>query len=148
MNIVSFYRIAHQLHVCRVPLLPRIIYYLQFLLFNSVVPYQCAIGKGTRCAYGGIGVVIHERAVIGKNCIIGQGVTIGGRSKIVKVPKIGNNVYLGAGCRILGDVEIGDEVVIGANAVVTKNIPSRCVAAGVPARILKSGIKMEDYINP
>ena len=49
------------------------------------------IGGGTKFAYGGIAVVIHARAVIGKNCVIGQCVTIGGRSKHYAVPIIGDN---------------------------------------------------------
>ncbi len=44
---------------------------------------------------------------------------------------------LGAGCVLLGDIEVGDGAVIGANAVVTKSVPSGCVALGVPAKIGK-----------
>ena len=38
-------------------------------------------------------------------------------------------------------VSIGDGAVIGANAVVTRDIPSYCVAAGVPAKIIKRNNK-------
>ena len=140
MNIIHLHRIAYWLYS------KKIIYYLQFLLFNSSVPYQTYIGKGTVFAYGGIGVVIHARAKIGNNCIIGQGITIGGRSKKHGVPKIGNNVYIGAGARILGDIVIGDDVIIGPNAVVLKDIPSNCIAVGIPAKIIKTNIKMRDYV--
>ena len=51
-------------------------------------------------------------------------------------PKIGNNVVIGADACILG-VEIGDNSVIVANAIVTEDIPSNCVVAGVPARVIK-----------
>ena len=50
---------------------------------------------------------------------------------------IGNNVWLGDKVTILGGVHIGDNVIIGANSVVTKDIPSNSMAAGVPAKVLK-----------
>lgn len=52
--------------------------------------------------------------------------------------KIGNNVWIGDKVTILGGVTIGDNVIIGANSVVTKNLPSNCVAAGVPAEYIKT----------
>lgn len=51
---------------------------------------------------------------------------------------IGKNVWVGRNVCIMPDVTIGDGAVIGANAVVTHSIPAHCVAAGVPARIIKT----------
>lgn len=51
--------------------------------------------------------------------------------------KVGNSVWFGAGVIVLGGVTIGDNVVIGAGSVVTKDIPSNVVAAGVPCRVLR-----------
>ena len=51
---------------------------------------------------------------------------------------IGNNVWIGDKATILAGVHIGDNVIIGANSVVTKDVPSNTMAAGVPARIIKS----------
>ncbi len=56
--------------------------------------------------------------------------------------KVGNNVFIGNNAIILPGVTIGDNVIIGAGSVVTKDIPSGSVAAGVPARVIKS---MSDY---
>ena len=146
MNLIKFYRVANWLYRNKIPFLPKIIYYLQFLIYNSSVPPSVIIGKNTKFAYGGIGVVIHSRAIIGSDCIIGQGITIGGKSKNPNVPKIGNRVYIAAGARIIGDVIIGDDVMIGANSVVTKSVPSNTVVAGVPAKIIKEGIYLKDFI--
>ena len=41
---------------------------------------------------------------------------------------------IGAGAVILGNITIGNDAQIGANAVVTHDIPEKCVAVGVPAR--------------
>lgn len=146
MNLINFHNIAYKLYQYRVPFIQKIIYYIQFIIFNSSVPYNCKIGTGTKFAYGGIGVVIHERAEIGMNCTIGQSITIGGKSKEYNVPKIGNNVYIGAGARIIGNVKIGDNVVIGANSVVTKDIPANCIAVVIPAKIIKTNISINDYV--
>ena len=145
MNLINLHNVAYTLYVKKIPILPKIIYYLQFFMFNSSVPYKCKIGNHTKFAYGGIGTVIHERATIGNHCLIGQGVTIGGKSKQYEVPQIGNFVYIAAGVRILGNVKIGNNIIIGANAVVTKDIPDNCMVAGVPAKIIKKNIKVSDY---
>jgi serine O-acetyltransferase len=53
-------------------------------------------------------------------------------------PTLGDRVSVGAGAVILGAVTIGDDAVIGANAVVSRDIPAGVIAAGVPARVIKS----------
>lgn len=51
--------------------------------------------------------------------------------------KVGNNVWFGGNVTVLPDVEIGDNSVIGAGSVVTKNIPSNCLAVGNPCKVIK-----------
>lgn len=136
INLCHLQRAAHWLHLRRVPLLPKIIYHLQYLVFNSSVPPAVQIGIGSRFAYGGIGVVIHSDCIIGERTTIGQGVTIGGDGNRRGVPLICNNVYIGAGARILGPVIIGDNARIGANAVVLVDVPAGNTAVGIPARVL------------
>lgn len=51
--------------------------------------------------------------------------------------EIGKNVWIGDRATILAGVHIGDNVVIGANSVVTHDIPSNSMAAGVPAKVIK-----------
>ena len=50
---------------------------------------------------------------------------------------VGNNVWFGAGVHVMPGVTIGNDVVIAAGSVVTKDIPSGVVAAGVPCRVVK-----------
>lgn len=138
MNAITLYRLSVWLYKKKVPLLPMLIKYLIFILFNSVVPPSTIIGKQSKFAYGGIGVVIHSRATIGRKVIIGQNVTIGRQLDPEGVPEIGDNVYISAGARILGEIKIGDNVIIGANAVVINDVPSNSIVAGVPAKVLRS----------
>ena len=52
--------------------------------------------------------------------------------------KVGSNVWIGGGVTVIGGVTIGDNVVIGAGSVVTKDIPSNCVAVGNPCAPTKT----------
>ena len=51
---------------------------------------------------------------------------------------IGDNVWLGGGVIVCPGVTIGEDTVVGAGAVVTRDLPSGVVAAGVPARVLRA----------
>ena len=51
---------------------------------------------------------------------------------------IGNNVHIGNNTIILPNVRIGDNCIIGAGAVVTKSIPDNSVAAGNPAKVIRT----------
>lgn len=138
LNAVYFYRISRWLYLHHVPLFPKLITLLIFLIYNSKIPYQCEIGSGTKFGYGGIGVVLHSKCKIECGCTIAQQVTIGGgNSRKPGLPIIGNNVYLAKGCIVFGGVKIGDNSIIGANAVVNIDVPANAVVAGVPAKVLK-----------
>lgn len=50
---------------------------------------------------------------------------------------IGENVWIGEGARIHHGVHIGDNSIIAAGAIVTKDIPANCIAAGIPAKVIK-----------
>lgn len=56
---------------------------------------------------------------------------------------IGKNVWIGRNVCIMPGVKIGNGSVIGANAVVTHDVPEDCVAAGIPAKVIREMIKKE-----
>ena len=58
--------------------------------------------------------------------------------------EIGDNVFIGAGTSILSNVRIGSNVIIAAESVVTKDIPSNSVVAGVPARVIET---LDEYLT-
>lgn len=145
MSALSLYRWGRRCHDRGWTLPARVAQRLILLLHSTSLPVTAEIGEGSELAYGGIGVVIHPRARIGERVFISQQVTIGGRSGHYDVPIVGNDCFLGPGAKILGPIAIGEGAVIGANAVVIHDVPSRSVAAGVPARIVRHGIRTEDY---
>src|SRR3954470_3281217 len=64
----------------------------------------------------------------------------GQRVNVSQSIRIGNHVWLGRSAAVLGGARIGDGTVIGYGSVVTRRIPNNCVAAGVPARVLRRDI--------
>jgi serine O-acetyltransferase len=148
LDAMAMYRFARKLHQRGIPLLPDFLRMAIYYLHNSYIPYEAELGEGTQLGYGGIGVVIHKDAKIGRHCLISQQVTISNRSAHEGVPEIGDYVRIGAGAKILGNVRIGDFAVIGANAVVVRDVPAAAVVAGVPARVLrKEGDPLFAYLR-
>lgn len=93
-------------------------------------------------------IVACESIVIGENTAIGEYVSIrdqnhtfgsaGSEGYTVKPVHIGKQVWIGRGCFIGAGVTIGDGSVIGANSVVVKDIPAGVVAAGAPAKPIRT----------
>jgi serine O-acetyltransferase len=104
-----------------------------FLTHSDISPHA-KLGQRLQLPHPN-GIVIHEDAVVGDDCMIMQQVTIGMIGD-GEVPVIGNGVYVGAGAKIIGKVHVGDGARIGANAVVTKDVPPGHTAIGVPAKII------------
>lgn len=94
------------------------------------------IGPGLRL-YHGVGLVIHEAAVVGKDCILRHCTTLGLKNGPDDCPVLGDNVDVGCNVVILGKVRIGDGAVIGAGSVVLDDVASGDVVAGNPARPIR-----------
>lgn len=145
MNLATMHVVTRWFYKAKLYPVAKLMYYLQFLLFNSSLPPSVKIGKGSKFAYGGIGVVVNERVEIKERCIIGQGVTLGGRGR--KRPGeiiIDDGAYIGAGVRILGPVKIGKLSIVAPNSVVLEDVPDGVIVGGIPARIIKTGITKEN----
>jgi len=89
-------------------------------------------------------IEIGEGTVIGNDTVIrsddGHCILEEGYSQCAPI-HIGNHVWIGQGVKILKGVNIGDGCVIASGAIVTKDIPHGCLAAGVPAKVIKENIK-------
>lgn len=125
-------RIAHELYLLGVPLIPRIMTEYAHTETGIDIHPGATLGKYFFIDHG-TGIVVGETAIIGDNVKIYQGVTIGalstrGGQKLhgeKRHPTIEDNVTIYAGASILGgDTVIGHDSVIGGNAFITTSIPS------------------------
>lgn len=132
--MLKIFRLSHWAHLRGIPLLPRMLYAINRVLFSVVLPPSVEIGRDVILAYGGLGTVIHARCKIGAGVQIGTNVTIGGRSGFQEVPIIEDDVLIGTGAKILGPIVVGRGARIGANAVVLENVPPDVTVVGIPAR--------------
>lgn len=114
------------------------------------IPRKLRAGKGL-ILYHGQGLVVNQDVCIGENCTLRNSTTIGHKlladGSLSPCPKIGNHVDIGANVCIIGNVTIGDNVKIGAGSVVVKDVPSNCIVAGNPARILPGKQSSQSVLN-
>ena len=94
-------------------------------------------GHGLRLCHSGYRY-IGNTAILGNYCTILPMVLIGMKNGRHGKCIIGDHVDISTGVTILAPVTIGSNVIIGAVAVVTRDIPSDCNVAGVPARVITS----------
>ncbi|MGI6657053.1 MAG: serine O-acetyltransferase [Desulfobulbus sp.] len=144
--VILIHKIVYAMSIRNIPFVPSVINKATIrLLFGCQLGCRTKLGENVILGYGGLGVVIHERCVIGNNVMIGTCVTIGGTTKKYDVPVIGDNTIISTGAKVLGPVKVGRNCVIGANAVVLSDIPDNSLVVGIPAKVIKNGIDIRDY---
>lgn len=124
-------------------------------LFNLRSGAFISVNKGARLELGSGGanrdvdITCFRDIRIGDHVFISKGVMIrdsdshfivGQEDKISEPIVIGNNVWIGMRVMILKGVTIGDGSVIAAGSVVTRDVPPNCIAAGIPARVVREGV--------
>jgi serine O-acetyltransferase len=129
---IATYRVAHELELSGVPLLPRIM--TEWAHSRTGIDIHPGANIGRRFFIDhGTGVVVGETTIIGDNVKLYQGVTLGAlsfpkdeRGKLIRGlrrhPHICEKVVIYSGATILGDVTIGEECVIGGNVWLTQSV--------------------------
>lgn len=145
--MIRLFRLYSFLFRHNVPVFPRLLYFINRILFSVVLPPSAIIGRNVTFAYQGLATVIHARSCIGNNVFIGPNVIIGGRGGERDVPVIEDGVFLGAGSRIMGSIRIGKGATVAAAALVISDVPSGATVAGVPARVINSTRKESPTIK-
>lgn len=117
---------------------------------EGILP-KITIGEGSTILYrfqcnAAQSITIGRNVLIASNVLITDsdhvvepgGIPVTKSTKLITRPvRIGDNCWLGQNVVILKGVTIGDDCIIGANSVVHRDVPSRSVAAGNPAKVVK-----------
>lgn len=125
--------------------------------FGSRYDTEKKLVIGANCKMGdNVHLVASKKVTIGDNCLMaskifisdtshgeytstseGPAVPPDSRSLHAESISIGDNVWIGENVCILKGVNIGNGAIISAGAVVTRDIPDNCIAAGIPAKVIK-----------
>lgn len=134
-------RLAYFMELHHMSFFAKFLSFLNFVFFGIEISLSTFIDKGLVIPHSNGTVIGASR--IGKNAIIFQGVTLG--AKFIDFdfnesarPLIGDNVIVGSGAKVLGGISVGEGCKIGANAVVLKSVPPRCMAVGIPSKLINS----------
>jgi serine O-acetyltransferase len=130
MYAITVYRLAHELFLLGIPLIPRMMTEEAHSRTGIDIHPGATIGKYFFIDHG-TGIVVGETTIIGEHVKLYQGVTLGALStqggqklrNIRRHPTIGDNVTIYSGASILGgDTVIEEGVVVGGNSFITKSI--------------------------
>lgn len=126
-----------------------------WVLFTDAYPaflrqvYKMDLGRGVRIAKAAhLDKSINPRGIhIGNNTWILNGAFVMAHDHCRSLRAdtyIGHDCVIGVNAIIMPGVHIGDEVIIGSGAIVTKDIPSNSIAAGNPAKVIKTNIHVKN----
>lgn len=134
IRAITNYRIAHELYMLNVPLIPRIITEMAHSETGIDIHPGAQIGHHFTIDHG-TGVVIGATCIIGNNVKLYQGVTLGAKSfpldengnpikGIARHPILEDDVIVYSNATILGRITIGKGATIGGNIWVTDSVPA------------------------
>jgi serine O-acetyltransferase len=155
---ITVYRVAHELHVMGVPLMPRIMTEWAHSLSGADIHPGAAIGKSFFIDHS-TGVVVGETTTIGANVKLYQGVTLGAlsiprdeRGRAIRGrkrhPTVEDNVTVYANATVLGgETVLGADSVVGGSVFVTQSVPPASrVALRPPELTVRSKAEAGDWV--
>ena len=145
LHAIWAHRVHHRLHGYGLVLLARLMSQSARFWTGVEIHPGATIGDGFFIDHG-MGVVIGETTVIGKDVTLFQGVTLGGTGKErgKRHPTLEDRVVVGVGATVLGDVTIGTGSKVGGGAVVVNDVPPNCTVVGIPGRVVvREGRRIE-----
>ncbi|MCK5009599.1 MAG: serine acetyltransferase [Deltaproteobacteria bacterium] len=151
IEAIAIYRVAHEIHLLKVPLIPRIMTEYAHSKTGIDIHPGATIGEHFFIDHG-TGVVIGETTEIGNNVRIYQGVTLGALSVKKDTsgniergkkrhPTIKDNVIIYAGATILGGkTVVGENSIIGGSVWLTESVPPCTLLFNKPPELTKKKI--------
>ena len=148
MLAMTYHRIAHELYLLDIPIIPRIISEMAHSKTGIDIHPGAQIGDFFFIDHG-TGTVIGETCVIGRNVRIYQGVTLGAKSfpldkegnpikDIARHPIVEDDVIIYSGATVLGRVTLGRGAEIGGNVWITTSVPpdAKVIQGQAPSKII------------
>ena len=152
---IAIHRIAHELCVLGVPILPRLLAEVAHTRTGIDIHPGATIGRSF-CIDHGTGIVIGETALIGNDVKLYQGVTLGalsvakGAAGTKRHPTIEDRVVIYANATVLGgDTLVGHDSVVGGNVFLTASLPPDSVVyqtSQVRVRRVRDGFEDSDFV--
>ena len=113
---------------------------------SSIMVHKGAtLELGNNTYLNGGSIECSHHIIIGDDCAIADGVRIMDKSwhaldEVNDEIIIGNKVWLATNALIMPGIKVGEGAIVAAGAVVTKDVPARCMVAGVPAKVIKENV--------
>jgi acetyltransferase EpsM len=114
---------------------------------SAVIASSAQIGEGTFVgplalvhtdAHVGRGCIVNSAAIVEHDNVLGDWVHVGPGAGLAGNVQVGAGTHIGMGARVLPGIHVGEWAIVGAGAVVTRELASGVVAAGVPARVKRT----------
>ena len=105
-----------------------------------VIGYGCIICASNIIT---VNIIIGNFVILNLGCTVGHDTKIGDYCSFMPSVNISgeviieNSVYVGTGAKIINSLTIGNSTLVGAGAVVSKSLPEKCTAVGIPAKPIK-----------
>jgi len=100
----------------------------------------------------GVQIVCFKKITIGKGCAIARDVIIRDTDAhrilnsghlMTQETCIGEHVWIGNRAMIMKGVSVGDGAIIAAGSIVTRDVPEKCLVAGVPAKVIRENVEWQ-----
>ncbi|MGJ8684771.1 MAG: acetyltransferase [Nonlabens sp.] len=107
---------------------------------NVVIGNGCVICAGVIITCD---IVLKDFVTLNLSCTVGHDTLINSYASFMPSVNISGEVvihkavYVGTGAKIINQLEIGESTIVGAGAVVSKSLPAKCTAVGIPAKPIK-----------
>lgn len=105
-----------------------------------VIGYGCVICASNIIT---VNIIVGNFVLLNLGCTVGHDTKIGDYCSFMPSVNISgdviieNSVYVGTGAKIINSLTIGNSTIVGAGAVVSKSLPEKCTAVGIPAKPIK-----------
>lgn len=125
----AIYRIGHSLHRVGIPVLPKLFWWLNIILFSSDIDHRAKLYAALYFPHPLAIVIGHQVQIYGSAKIM-QGATLGGNlgstalveGECISQPKINGNVFIGPNSMVVGPIELTGKLFVGGMVMVSRSI--------------------------